>query len=130
MDEPIEAESPTDAINKINDDVRARIEDDIKEQLGQQMRSLAKVTFRNIESKLKCIFNENDEPIAHTVDFDRNPTEVFAMQHMNGLISLFYVQKDGMLLPIGKTDVPIPWDFGKMIFIKDDDEDIIEGGVE
>jgi hypothetical protein len=115
---------------QIEQDLKAQMEKDVAEQLGQQMRSVARLKFIPVESSIKCVFDDKNNPVAHTIDFDRNPTEVYALQHMNGLISFFYVQEEGSLLPIGVTTTPIPWDFGKLLFIKEDDDDIIEGGIQ
>jgi hypothetical protein len=115
---------------QIETDLKAQMERDVVDQLGQQMRSVARVKFFQIEPKLACVFDDNNNPVAHTVKFDSIPTEVYALQRMNGTISFFYAQEDGGLLPIGSTTVPIPWDFGKLLFIKEDDDDIVDGGIQ
>jgi hypothetical protein len=115
---------------QIAKDLKTQMEKDVIDQLGQQMRSVARVKFFQLEPKLECVFDDNNNPVAHTVKFDSVPTEVYALQRMNGLISLFYAQEGGGLLPIGNTTVPIPWDFGKLLFINEDDDDIVDGGIQ
>lgn len=97
---------------------------------GEQVHSVARLKFLPVEPRVDCIMDDEGHPKAHTVDFNKVPNTVYAVQHKNGFVSFYFVNNQGGMYPLGRTIEPIPLDFGTLIYAPDYDDVETEGKIE